>query len=81
MLHIYPLQEPRENLKIREDGCGGVFVEGLSEHIVRDSQEIMVLIQRGTRLRATNATRMNKVYDSLFHDNMSHKKAFFITGK
>ncbi|CAI8038052.1 Kinesin-like protein KIF3A [Geodia barretti] len=58
---ISDLLEPsRENLKIREDGCGGVFVETLSEHVVRDAEEIMALIKRGTRLRATNVTRMNK---------------------
>jgi kinesin family protein 3/17 len=58
---ISDLLEPsRENLKIREDGCGGVFVETLSEHVVRDAEEIMTLIKRGTRLRATNVTRMNK---------------------
>ena len=58
----HPKEPSRENLKIREDGCGGVFVETLSEHVVRDAEEIMALIKRGTRLRATNVTRMNKVY-------------------
>ena len=62
LFQFHSIQEPsRENLKIREDGCGGVFVESLSEHVVRGTEEIMHLIQQGTRLRATNATKMNKV--------------------
>jgi hypothetical protein len=56
----HPKEPSRENLRIREDGGGGVFVEALSEHVVRDAEEIMTLIKRGTRLRATNVTRMNK---------------------
>ena len=55
----------RENLKIREDGGGGVFVESLSDHIVRDTEEIMALVQQGSHLRMTNATRMNKVSNYL----------------
>ena len=55
-------QDPRrENLKIREDGSGGVFVDLLSEHVVCDTEEVMKLIQEGARLRATSKTRMNKV--------------------
>ena len=57
----HPQEPHRENLRIREDGGGGVFVEALSEHIVRDAEEIIALIHRGTRLRATNVTKMNKV--------------------
>ena len=55
-------QDPRrENLKLREDGSGGVFVEFLSEHVVCDTEEVMKLIQEGARLRTTSKTRMNKV--------------------
>lgn len=55
-------QDPqRENLKIREDGGGGVFVDFLSEHVVRHTDEVMQLIQEGARLRTTSTTRMNKV--------------------
>ncbi len=54
-------QEPsRENLKIREDGVGGVFVEGLSEHVVRNTREILGLLSEGAHLRTTAITRMNK---------------------
>ena len=55
-------QDPRrENLKIREDGSGGVFVDHLSEHVVCDTEEVMKLIQDGAQLRTTSKTRMNKV--------------------
>lgn len=55
-------QDPcRENLKIREDGVGGVFVDMLSEHMVRNTEDILKLIQDGARLRATSATRTNRV--------------------
>ena len=56
------VQDPRrDNLKIREDGTGGVFVEALSEHVVRNTDEVMKLIQDGARLRTTSMTKMNKV--------------------
>lgn len=55
-------QEPsRENLKIREDGVGGVFVDSLSEHVVQNTAQVMELIQNGGRLRTTSITKMNKV--------------------
>ena len=58
----YVHQEPsRENLKIREDGVGGVFVDSLSEHVVQNTAQLMELIQNGSRLRTTSATKMNKV--------------------
>ena len=57
------LQDPsRDNLKIREDGVGGVFVEGLSEHVVRNTGEIMALLREGAHLRTTASTKMNKVH-------------------
>ena len=56
------MQEPsRENLRIREDGVGGVYIEGLSEHVVRNTDGIMGLLQEGKRLRTTGTTKMNKV--------------------
>lgn len=66
------LQDPsRDNLRIREDGAGGVFVEGLSEHVVRSTEEIMQLLREGAHLRTTASTKMNKVHcetalDSVF---------------
>ena len=48
-------------MRIREDGAGGVFVEGLSEHVVRSTGEIMQLLREGAHLRTTASTKMNKV--------------------
>lgn len=55
------MQEPsRENLRVREDGVGGVYIEGLSEHVVRNTGGIMSLLHEGKRLRTTGTTKMNK---------------------
>lgn len=60
--HTYHTQAPgRENLRIREDGLGGVYVENLSEHVVRNTAGIMSLLRDGARLRTTATTKMNKV--------------------
>ncbi len=59
--HLHTQAPSRENLRIREDGVGGVFVENLSEHIVRNTAEIMSLLHEGARLRTTATTKMNKV--------------------
>ncbi len=48
-------------MKIREDGVGGVFVDGLSEHVVRNTDGIMSLLRTGARLRTTGSTKMNEV--------------------
>ena len=55
------LKPERSNLSIREDKRRGVFVEGLSEWVVRSPQEIYSLIRRGSNERATGSTRMNAV--------------------
>lgn len=58
-------QDPRkESLKIREDGVGGVYVDNLSEHVVRNTAEVMRLLQIGAQLRVTAMTKMNKVHIS-----------------
>ena len=54
------LQDTRDNLRIREDGSGSVYVEGLSEHVVKTTDEIKGLIKKGSNLRSTASTRMNK---------------------
>lgn len=41
---------------------GGVYVEGLSEHVVRSTGELKRLIHDGASLRKTASTRMNVVY-------------------
>ncbi len=56
-----PSQDPsRENLRIREDGVGGVFVEGLSEQVVRNTGEILARLTEGSQLRTTAATKSNR---------------------
>lgn len=56
------VQDPRkESLKLREDGVGGVYVDSLSEHVVRNTAEVMRLLQIGAQLRITAMTKMNKV--------------------
>eukprot|EP00658_Telonema_sp_P-2_P021573 TRINITY_DN18595_c0_g1_i1.p1 TRINITY_DN18595_c0_g1~~TRINITY_DN18595_c0_g1_i1.p1 ORF type:complete len:824 (-),score=312.43 TRINITY_DN18595_c0_g1_i1:452-2923(-) len=49
------------NLAIREDKKKGIFVEGLSEWVVRSVDEVADLLNRGSRLRATASTKMNDV--------------------
>jgi hypothetical protein len=48
-------------LQIREDKKKGVFVEGLSEWVVRTPLDIYNLMKDGMRNRATAATKMNDV--------------------
>ncbi|CAM9553013.1 unnamed protein product [Chrysoparadoxa australica] len=55
------LKPERTNLTIREDKKRGVFVEGLSEWVVRSPEEIYGLMERGGQLRATGATRLNEI--------------------
>jgi hypothetical protein len=44
-------QPERANLSIREDKRRGVFVEGLSEWVVRSPAEIYGLMHRGGQVR------------------------------
>ena len=39
----------------------GVFVEGLSEWVVRSPQEIYGLMERGGLMRATGSTKLNEL--------------------
>ena len=65
-------------MRIREDGVGGVFIENLSEHVVRNTDKILALLKEGTRLRTTAATKMNKVSISSDLPNTAvyHKQYF-----
>jgi hypothetical protein len=54
------LKPDRTNLSIREDKKKGVYVEGLSEWVVRSPAEIYGLMERGGTLRATGETKMNE---------------------
>lgn len=49
------------HLTIREDGDRGVYVEGLSEWVVRSPAEVATLMERGGSIRATAATTLNDV--------------------
>jgi len=55
------LKPERNNLAIREDRKRGVFVEGLSEWVVRSPAEIYGLMERGGSVRATGSTKMNEL--------------------
>jgi hypothetical protein len=55
------LKPERFNLHIREDKKKGVFVEGLSEWVVRSPAEIYGLMERGGATRATASTKMNEI--------------------
>jgi hypothetical protein len=48
-------------LQIREDKNKGLFVEGLSEWVVRSPHDIYNLMKDGMRNRATAATKMNDI--------------------
>jgi len=53
------LLQDRKTCSIREDGKGRVQVEGLTEVIVSDEEELLGLIERGNAGRTTHATEMN----------------------
>ena len=55
------LKKDMSSLQIREDKKKGVFVEGLSEWVVRTPHDIYNLMKDGMRNRATAATKMNDV--------------------
>ena len=65
------LKPERTNLAIREDKKRGVFVEGLSEWVVRSPEEIYGLMERGGAVRL--------VFDLLSHvTSLSLKKPYHI---
>lgn len=56
------LQNPtKDNLRIRDAGVGEVHVEGLSEHILKTPEDVKALLKKGSHVRVTAETRMNKV--------------------
>ncbi|UPQ99737.1 kinesin [Chloropicon primus] len=55
------LKPDRSNLAIREEKKRGLFVEGLSEWVVRSPGEAMSLVSEGAARRATGATRINEL--------------------
>ena len=48
---------------------GGVYIENLSEHVVRNTNEILSLLHDGARLRTTGSTKMNIVRLELLYFN------------
>lgn len=54
------IKPERTHLSIREDERKGVYVEGLSEWIVRSPDEIVALMAAGSRARSTGATLLNE---------------------
>lgn len=55
------LRPERTGLLIREDARRGVYVDGLSEWVVRSPGEVAALMARGRAVRATGATKMNEL--------------------
>ncbi len=47
--------------RIAQDKKKGVFVEGLSEWVVRSPAEIYGLMERGASVRVTGSTKMNEM--------------------
>ena len=50
-----------QSLTIREDSKRGVYVEGLSEWVVRSPSDVYDLMARGSRARTTGSTRLNEL--------------------
>ena len=55
------LRPERTGLPIREDKQRGLYVEGLSDVVVRSTLEVLALLQRGHAARATAATQANEL--------------------
>lgn len=55
------LKPDSKNLMIREDAKRGVFVEGLSEWVVRTPADVYDLMSRGAEARMTGSTRLNQL--------------------
>ena len=50
----------KQRLALMEDGKGGVIVRGLEEEIVKNSNEIFTVLQRGSSKRRSAETLLNK---------------------
>jgi kinesin family protein 3/17 len=49
-----------DRMRIRESAGGGVFVDNLSEHVVKSPKDILDLLKQGASLRATAQTKLNR---------------------
>eukprot|EP00796_Vickermania_ingenoplastis_P009271 gene9271-6519_t len=57
-----PVSSPRQRpLVIRHTPQDGVYVEGLSQWLVESEEDVYALIERGTSLRATSATKLSEL--------------------
>ena len=52
--------QPPGGLQIREDPRSGIFVNGLTQALIRNPAELLTLIHEAAKLRSTGATAMNK---------------------
>lgn len=58
---LFDLLDPcHDKLRVREDGSGCTFVEGLSEHVVKGTMDVNRLLRKGSIARTTDASKMNK---------------------
>lgn len=55
------LKPEKQNLTIREDKKRGIYVDNLSDWVVRNPNDIYALLEQGTSCRATSSTLMNDV--------------------
>ena len=67
--HLYDLlQDPKrdKSLRIRENKLYGIYVEGLAEFIVENSEDCYLLLSKGDKNRAVRQTKFNH------HSSRSH---------
>ena len=55
------LKPEKQNLNIREDKKRGIYVDNLSDWVVRNPNDIYALLEEGASCRATSSTLMNDV--------------------
>ena len=56
---LYDLLNDKEQVYSREDGNQTVHIRGLTEHVVRNSKQLMELVRRGLDSRSQSTTVMN----------------------
>lgn len=56
-----PAAVHQHSIVYREDAKRGVYVDKLSEWVVRNERELLELMARGAKNRVTGATKMNDV--------------------
>eukprot|EP00286_Rhodomonas_abbreviata_P022339 CAMPEP_0181297716 /NCGR_PEP_ID=MMETSP1101-20121128/5394_1 /TAXON_ID=46948 /ORGANISM="Rhodomonas abbreviata, Strain Caron Lab Isolate" /LENGTH=396 /DNA_ID=CAMNT_0023402683 /DNA_START=162 /DNA_END=1348 /DNA_ORIENTATION=- len=54
------LSPDKDNLKVREDRTGGIYVEGATSHYITTELEVQQLLELGASSRATAETFMNQ---------------------